>query len=109
MIKHYITLAIITIFMVGAVVFSFLSGGSPQEARNKRLDQAKLTSLQTITYSVDSYYNQYKSLPQSLDDLKKINTSTIPTDPDTSQYYEYKVIDKNKYNLCTTFKSGVDL
>jgi hypothetical protein len=106
MIKHYIALLIISIFMIGALVYGFLNGGSPWEARSKKFDQTRVANIKDIKYAIESYYMKNKSLPQDLSEIKEsLYGQKNITDPETDVPYEYKIVDNYSYQLCASFSS----
>lgn len=104
MIKHYLTLVLISAFMIGAVVYGFMSGGSPWDARNRKLDQNRLSSLKEVKYAIDNYVSTNKKLPSALSEISSMmyGGKTIK-DPETGIEYEYKQIDATSYQLCANF------
>ena len=107
MIKHYIALLIISMFMIGAVVYGFLSGGSPWEARNRKFDETRISNLREIKYAVESYFAQNKSLPENLSQVKdNLYGDKKVTDPESGIEYEYKTTGRTSYQLCTTFNTN---
>lgn len=92
--------------MTGAVVYGFISGGSPWEARNKKFDQTRLTNLREIKYAVETYTNKNNNLPQNLSQIKEyLYGAKSITDPETGAEYEYKIVNPTSYQICATFTS----
>ncbi|MFH0818569.1 MAG: DUF5671 domain-containing protein [Patescibacteria group bacterium] len=104
--KHEKTLRYVAI-MVSLVVLVFIILGfffigSPFNQRLRRIDTEKRSSLENISYNIDSYMYEKKALPESLEIIKnKYNTNI--TDPQTQKEYTYEVIDKDNYKLCAEF------
>ena len=102
MLKHYLTLLIITIFMVGAVVYAFFNGGSPGSIKAVEKDQRTVVDIQSLTYSIDNYtYSNYK-LPESLDQLTSY-TSQSEIDGEEKSQITYQVNSPTTYSLCAEF------
>jgi len=87
-----------------AVILGFVVIGSPVTARYQKLDQARVSNLQTIANDVLNYWQSRAVLPQTLSDLE-YQYSRIPVDPETKAPYGYKVIDQSRFSLCTTFRT----
>ncbi|MDD4409902.1 MAG: DUF5671 domain-containing protein [Candidatus Pacebacteria bacterium] len=105
--KYFIcSLSVVLIIFIS----SFFIVESPMEARNRKMDQKIISNLDAINRGVDQYYNDKKVLPENLDMIKAEGYSYIDTsqfiDETTSGYYEYRVIDDKKFELCATFNSS---
>ncbi|BFT94167.1 MAG: hypothetical protein MNSN_11080 [Minisyncoccus archaeiphilus] len=102
----YSSLALVLVVFISA----FLIIESPTEARNKKIDQKTISDLDMINRAVDEFYNDKKVLPVTLKDIEIEKYQYMEfnqfTDPDTGTYYEYKVIDDKKFELCTDFLSS---
>lgn len=94
------------VLAVGAIVFSFMIMGSPAKQRQLRLDDRRISDLQSIQYQVIYYWQSKEKLPEKLSDLSNpISGYSLPVDPefDKGNTYEYSVKDKLKFELCATF------
>ncbi|TSC95530.1 MAG: hypothetical protein Athens101410_484 [Parcubacteria group bacterium Athens1014_10] len=95
---------------LGIIIISFISAlfmaESPAEARRKAYDQTVVSNLQEIKYSLDNYYQEYNSLPVSLNDLKSYRQYIKITDPKTGKAYEYRITGGNSYELCADFQTS---
>lgn len=98
-----ITAVVIFVSLVGA----FLLVDSPAVARAKAFDQTRVNNLSEIRYTIDSYYNKFEKLPESLNDLDDQRAFLQKTDPETNQPYEYKIIDEKSYELCADFNTSI--
>lgn len=98
-------LAIITaVVVLGSIVSGFFIIGSPLSQRLRRFDERRVGDLQMLQGEVINSWAQKSRLPKSLDDLKNdISGFVPPTDPETSQAYEYAVRGALKFELCATF------
>ena len=96
----------IAVSLVGilTIVSGFFIIGTPQQARQYRLDDQKINDLQNIQWQVVNYWQQKQKLPAKLSDLSDpISGITIPTDPQTGEPYEYKATGAMTFDLCATF------
>ena len=93
-----------------ALVAAFFFIDSPAQVRSQKYDQAIINKFSQIDSAVNAYYGENKKLPAGLKDLLGggstyyIVESDI-TDPGTNKAFEYKVDDKDAYELCATFKT----
>lgn len=93
-----------SIAIILSIVGSFFVIGSPLTARSARLDDRRISDLQTIQWQVVNYWQQKKALPQTLDGLTdSISGFSAPRDPATGTAYEYKVTGPLTFSLCATF------
>ncbi|MHC4427411.1 MAG: hypothetical protein ACYS0D_02255 [Planctomycetota bacterium] len=103
---------VLSVVVVGAVVWGVALVGTPGAARLQRFDQRRLEDLQTIFREVQSLCRDpdikdelKRALPQTLDELATLARSEriSLTDPETRLGYEYTVKDGTTYELCATF------
>ena len=110
MIKTYIIMALVTIAVVSAVAYSFTTTGSPQNARQEKFDQERVTDLNSLKYAIEDFQYTNKSLPQSLAELKEDKSTSYYsqsyTDPETGKDYEYIKETDLTYQLCATFSTS---
>lgn len=95
-----------SIIIILAIVFGFIVGGTPFEARVKKFDLERVNNLQTISSCVSAFTYDNERLPVSLDELKnnvRYNYCSRIIDPETKKDYEYKVISKGEFELCAEF------
>ncbi len=100
---RYGAVGLVVVFVVGA----FFLIGSPARQRILRFDGMRSQQLQSLKYSIDSYYSQSGHLPTSLEDLNQApyySGATI-ADPETGVAYEYKATGDAEYELCATFST----
>ena len=98
-------LIIILAFAV-VLFFAFKTNGTPRQARDRRLDQERSMRLSNLAYSVNDLFNNQSGLPTNLDGLNSnynFNSPDNRLDPNTQKQFEYKVVDKNKFELCANF------
>ena len=92
-----------------AIVFSIVAGffiiGSPANQRALRIDQQRVSDLQTIQWQVVNYYQQKSKLPVSSAELQDpISGFITPKDPETAVDYAYRITTPPySFELCATF------
>jgi len=95
-----VVLGVLAVIVVGLRIV-----GSPAAQRVRRLDERRVSDLQTIAYAVDAYWMQNQTLPRSVDELTPATRVTIQArDPVQSVPYVYRAGDGNRYELCATFE-----
>ncbi len=84
--------------------------GSPQDARAKRFDDARVQDLNAISNSVNNYYNDTAKLPATVAELdvhnqQKYNQTLNLKDPQSGASYEYQVVSSTtrEFELCAHF------
>jgi hypothetical protein len=100
-------LAVVIAVMAGAVVAGIFVLGSPATQRERRLDQRRVEDLGDIANTIELYYLQHKRLPQALD-ADGPEYRRVPRDPATTQPYEYRVIDAERYEVCAVFQQPLE-
>lgn len=96
-------------FVVAVMAIAAVSGlwisGSPAKERARRLDDRRVSDLQSITYAIDNWYALNDQLPASLDELASSRDAYVSSiaDPVSGVQYEYRVTGSTNYDLCTTF------
>ncbi|MFA4818825.1 MAG: DUF5671 domain-containing protein [Patescibacteria group bacterium] len=98
---HSLALAIV---VLSAIVSGFIIVGSPANRQAFVRDQARVGDLQQISFGIQNYYNVNNTLPKVLVDINNVPNMTIPIDPRTKSFYEYKPGGQLIYQLCTTFE-----
>ncbi len=101
------------VICVFAAVFGFVMMGSPKVQRQIRLDDQRLSDVQSIQWQVVNYYQQYGNLPDDLSYLSDpLSSYMLPKDPsaDPNLKYEYIKSPLNKYefSLCANFDISTD-
>jgi hypothetical protein len=92
-----------------AVVLATVSAGiwlmgSPGEQRALRLDERRISDLQSIASELDMYWTRHRTLPESLDALRvEPGPASIPTDPVRGEPYRYRPLEGRSYELCAVF------
>jgi len=97
-------------FVLKLIIWSFLVMGSPASQRAWRLDDRRVTDLQSIQYQVINYWQQKEKLPIILADLANpMSGYSLPVDPEfeKGKIYEYISKDKLSFELCATFTKDI--
>ncbi|MBI2100149.1 MAG: hypothetical protein HYT48_02300 [Candidatus Vogelbacteria bacterium] len=92
------------VLVIGSIVAGFAVIGSPRTQRLLRYDNQKVNDLQNIQWQIVNHYQQKRALPEDLSSLRdEIGGYVVPKDSQTSQPYEYRPIDRLKFELCADF------
>jgi hypothetical protein len=96
------------ILVLGSIFYSFSIMGSPAKQRLLRLDDRRLSDLQSLQYQIINYWQQKEKLPATLSELSNPMTGySLPVPPgfNTGEKYEYIIKDANKlsFKICATF------
>ena len=99
--------ALLVVLTIGS---GFVIIGTPQSQRALRLDQQRVSDLQSIQSQIVYYWQQKASLPAQLSDLNdSLSYFTIPVDPETKAAYVYKRQSPLDFSICATFgAAGTD-
>ncbi|MDO8474326.1 MAG: DUF5671 domain-containing protein [bacterium] len=89
------------------IAYGIVLTGTPGQQRALQFDQRRVSDLQQISYSIDSYWQNSGKLPASFEDLKGQPYSYIQsvTDPKTEVAYEYRALGDKSYELCAAFET----
>lgn len=102
--KSTITLTALTLIVLATVVYGFLDGGSPTAAKNRKFDQTRYSTIQSMQQAVSSYYRKHAVLPTTISEAMTDYSQGLDlTDPETKQEYDYVNIGGSEYKLCATF------
>jgi hypothetical protein len=101
-----IFLGIVCAAVIAIVGLGLYYSGSPVTERIRNLDQQRTQRLDSLSYTIDQYYQQERQLPNSLKDLSSApiyidNTNTI--DPETGASFDYLPTATSTYQLCANF------
>jgi hypothetical protein len=98
---------LVVLLVTATAVAGLWISGSPAAERARRLDDRRTQDLQSISNSIDNYYNTNNlTLPPNLQTLIAARDSyyvSSITDPDTMAPYEYLIDTTSTYRLCATF------
>lgn len=94
--------ALAIVLCIGAGFFII---GSPTSQRLFRIDEQKISDLQTIQWQVVNYYQQKQELPGELSDLEDpLGGFSSPRDPESGEEYAYRIIaTPYSFELCAAF------
>lgn len=93
--------------VAAVIIVGFFIAGSPFEQRLKKLDERRVSDLQTIQSQLLNYWQSKGSLPTSLAELRDdISGFREPVDPETGASYEYNVLGPLSFELCADFKTA---
>ena len=104
----HVFIGTVTLAVAAAVILGFVIIGSPTAERTRRFDQQRINDIQQISYAVDAYWTQVKTLPPSLSSLMSNNFYYVSniSDPLSKQPYEYRIVSTSTYELCANFESN---
>ena len=97
--------------VIGAIVvviatlgYSVYLVGTPGQQRDVRLDERRIDDLRDISRNIDRFLQLNEAMPESLEDMKgpRFHVNSIE-DPETGVFYEYRVIEGTRYELCAVF------
>ena len=104
-IYFYASLAAVIAVFVASLFFV----ESPQETRNRKLDNMVLDKFNQIDRAVNTYYQENNKLPGSLELLAEefpYLTNKDLADAATEKKFEYKQGEDNSYELCAEFRTS---
>lgn len=96
----------VAVLIVISIAAGFFIIGTPQQARQQRLDEQRVSDLQMIQSEVINYWQKKGSLPPNLQTLNDpLSYVTLPKDPVTGADYEYEntTASASSFELCATF------
>lgn len=99
----YVTWAVALVVVV-SIVSGFFIVGTPQQARQYRLDEQRVSDLQSVQWQLVHYWQQKQVLPTSLAELNDpISGFMAPVDPQSGAAYRYERTGTMSFRLCATF------
>lgn len=103
---YYGSMAIALITLIAG--FFFID--SPAKVRQQRYDQNIINKFDQIYNAVNAYYNENDKLPADLNQILSGGSSyylieSDITDPGANKPIEYKIINKDSFELCSTFRT----
>jgi hypothetical protein len=109
LVQKIIAWFIITL-VLASIIIGFVVMGSPMKQRERKIDNQRITDLQSIFYSVENYYREFRTMPKVLEDLKGMSVSmaTFPIDPATREPYIYEYSEGTRFKLCATFSEPLE-
>lgn len=101
----FVSLALVAVAFVSAWFFV----ESPAAARNRRLDQAVVSNIYNLESAVNSYYDRYKKLPDSLAAVQGERDIYLDArslvDPETNIPIFYQKLGDNDFQFCAVFRT----
>ena len=98
--------AAVALVGICTIAAGFLIIGTPWQARQYRLDEQRVTDLQTLQDEILSFYQQKQTLPGTLSQLTDPTLNySVPVDPATGAQYEYTKTATLGFELCATFSA----
>ena len=94
------------VLIIAIFVTALFNVDSPGLSRNRKIDEQIVNNLQQIDSGVYDYYHNNEKLPATLEELRaefKYIADDEIVNPVDKVEYEYKVIDEDEYEVCTTF------
>jgi len=95
------------VLVVVAIIFGFIVGGTPLEARFRNQDIQRTNNLQELSSCINSFAYDNSRLPKDLNELKSgvrySYCSSMAVDPETQREYEYLVVSSSEFELCGEF------
>jgi len=97
------------VLVIAAFIASWFFVESPKTARARRLDQIVVNNVYSLESAVNSYYDRYKKLPETLADIKAEKdiylTPNILIDPETKDPIAYQKLGEKDFQFCATFRT----
>ncbi len=101
-----------SVLVIVAIIFGFIVGGTPSEARLRNLDMQRTNNLQELSSCINSFAYDNGRLPINLNELKngvRYTYCAFTTDPETQKEYKYRVVSDSQFELCGEFvQSTID-
>ncbi len=91
--------------LILSLVAAFLTVESPQMARQRKIDQQTMSNIYQLENEINSFYQENKRLPESLEELTATNRLRSPysISPLIFEQIEYQKISDEQFNLCANF------
>ena len=103
-------MGIVMVAVVSAVVYGLTLVGTPAQQRLLQFDERRVSDLQSITYTIDSYWQRNGNLPATLEDLRNpLYYVNSIQDPKTGESYEYRIVSNTAYELCAVFETDSEM
>lgn len=84
---------VVSVLVIGAIVWSVSIIGTPSEMRAKRIDSTRLSDISRIQQEVFNSFQNTEKLPNNLEQLDNaFQGYKVPSDPVTGNAYVYKVL-----------------
>ncbi len=95
-----------SVLVIAAIAAGAAIIGSPEKARIRGLDEQRIDALQRLEAAISVYSDRQGKAPPSLQALADRQGGLRPTnlrDPVTDEFYQYRIIGPDSYQLCATF------
>jgi len=97
------------VLVIAVFIASLFVVESPTQTRNRKFDNFILDNFNNIDVAIASYYQEFKKLPEGLNELKAeysyLGEDSLK-DPASKILFDYRAVDKNTYELCATFMAS---
>ncbi len=70
------------------------------------LDSQRQCDLAKIQYALENYYERNKMYPEDIYNISFPEIITLPIDPQTSEHYQYRLTNPDRYELIAQLSSG---
>lgn len=100
------------VYAVGVVCFGIIIGGyylagTPGSERARRMDEQRVSDLQSIQYQIQYYWQAKQKLPADISELKnEVGGFVLPADPESKSSYGYEATGEKSFKLCADFKTS---
>jgi type II secretory pathway pseudopilin PulG len=95
---------VVSIAVFAAVIAAVVTIGPPSAQRERRLDAARISDLESIQNAVAAYVERHAALPADLPALAREPGYALSiADPQTGAPYVYQVTGATSYRLCASF------
>jgi hypothetical protein len=88
------------------VALGLVASGSPQRSRLRTLDGRRVEDLRSIWNQLRAERDQRRALPATIAELAALPAAAPPEtfrDPESKEFYGYRVVDSTTVELCATF------
>jgi len=97
---------VVATITVASVIAGFFMAGTPGEQRLVRLDERRVSDLQSIQWQIINYWQRKEFLPAMLENLADpIGGFMLPRDPSSGAEYGYNSIDNLSFEICASFST----
>jgi hypothetical protein len=102
--KYQAVFWISIVFVVALLIWAFSIFGSPNDTRKLRVDNQRVSDLQSIQWQIVNYWQQKGKLPAGITDLNdSLSSFSVPVDPESSAFYRYEKTGSKSFKLCANF------
>ena len=98
---------VMTVVAIAAIAALVLVG-SPQNARNKKIDDIRIMHLSSLQYDLAEYWRVHKTVPDFLEELQLGGRGVVVRDPQTNDVYGYATLGDSSFELCAVFLTKSD-